>query len=90
MTHIQPIEVPTKGQGKLFNIIALNFPMNPQSVTFYWQVFGSKIVEDVEVPTECVVDGNLTMDQETYNQWSNSDEFVIQWACEKLGFVISL
>lgn len=88
MTHIQPIIVPTKGEGTLFQIVALNFPMNPQSVTFYWQVFTSEIQNDIEVLGTCVLDGNLTMDAETYSQWNNDDNFVIQWACNLLNFVI--
>ena len=80
MTNIQPISIPTKGEGNLFQIQALNFPMNPTSVTFYWQVL------DEELAT--LLDGNLTMDADTYNQWSNNDEFVIQWACDLLGFTI--
>jgi len=32
--------------------------------------------------------GNITMDAETYSQWNNDDNFVIQWACNLLNFVI--
>jgi hypothetical protein len=34
MTTIETINVPTKGEGNLFQLTALNFPMNPQSVSF--------------------------------------------------------
>lgn len=88
MTTIQPINVPTKGIGNLFQLTALNFPMNPQSVTFYWQVFTSEIIEDISTPTNCIIDGNITMDADTYSQWGNNDEFCIQWACNLLNFVI--
>lgn len=82
MTTIQPITVPTKGIGTEFQISALNFPMNPTSVSFYWQVFTEE-----NTP---ILEGNLTMDQETYLQWGSNDSFVIDWACNLLGFVISL
>lgn len=88
MTTIQPINVPTKGIGNLFKLTALNFPMNPESVTFYWQVFASEIIDEVLTPTQCIIDGNITMDADTYSQWGNSDEFCIQWACNLLNFVI--
>lgn len=88
MTTIQPINVPTKGIGNLFQLTALNFPMNPESVTFYWQVFASEIIEDVLTPTTCIIDGNITMDADTYSRWGNNDEFCIQWACNLLNFVI--
>lgn len=80
MTQIQPISIPTKGVGSIFQIEALNFPMNPKSVTFYWQVFNKEFLT--------LLDGNITMDEQTYNQWGNNDEFVIQWACDLLGFII--
>ena len=88
MTRIESITVPTKGIGDFFQLTALNFPMNPQSVTFYWQVFASELIDEVLTPTKCLLDGNLTMDSETYSQWGNNDTFCIQWACEQLGFTI--
>jgi hypothetical protein len=83
MTQIQPIIVPTKGEGTIFQISALNFPMNPTSVTFYWQVLS---VQDDTFNS--VLEGNLSMDAETYSQWNNDDNFVINWACNLLNFVI--
>jgi hypothetical protein len=93
MIKIQDVIVPTKGTAKYFNIFALNFPMNPTSVTFYWQIL-SQVSEpgeqSDEQPTLTVgvplMDGNLTMDKTTYNSWNNDDNFVIDWAIAQLGF----
>ena len=89
MTEIQPVTVPTKGVGKYFDIIALNFPMDPQSVTFYWQVF-SEVTDEKgdKIIGQCILDGNLTMDQQTYSGWGENDQYVINWACNELGFTI--
>lgn len=89
MTEIQPVTVPTKGVGKYFDIIALNFPMDPQSVTFYWQVF-SEVTDEKgdKIIGQCILDGNLTMDQQTYAGWGENDQYVINWACNELGFTI--
>jgi hypothetical protein len=86
MTEIQPITVPTKGTGVYFNLLALNFPMDPTSVTFYWSVY-SQVINDEE-PTQgpLVIDGNLTMDSETYAGWGTDDNYPIDWALEELGF----
>jgi hypothetical protein len=89
MIKIQDVIVPTKGTAKYFNIIALNFPMNPTSVTFYWQIFSE--VEDeegVKIPGTSLMDGNLTMDQATYLNWGSDDSFVTDWACNELNFTI--
>jgi len=88
MTRIQIIHVPTKGNGEFFSLMALNFPMNPSSVTFYWQVYNAQLIEETIQPNQCILDGNLTMDGETYSQWGNNDQFCIEWACEQLGFTI--
>ena len=88
MTLIQPETIPTKGVGKYFNLLALNFPMNPTTVTFYWQLF-TEIENDKQefVPGACILDGNLSMDQETYAEWGTDDEYPIDWALNILGFI---
>jgi len=91
MIKIEDVVIPTKGTAKYFNIIALNFPMNPSSVTFYWQIL-SEVEETVEeVVTlksgNSLMDGNLVMTQEEYTAWGDDDAYVINWALAKLGFV---
>jgi hypothetical protein len=89
MIKIQDIIVPTKGTAKYFNILALNFPMNPSSVTFYWQILSEAEDEDgVKIPSTPLMDGNLTMNQEEYSAWGSDDSYVTDWACNKLDFTI--
>jgi hypothetical protein len=91
MIKIEDVVIPTKGTAKYFNIIALNFPMNPSSVTFYWQIL-SEVEETVEeVVTlksgNSLMDGNLVMTQAEYAAWGDDDTYVINWALSELGFV---
>jgi hypothetical protein len=90
MIKIQDVIVPTKGTAKYFNIIALNFPMNPSSVTFYWQIFSEvEETEDelvVSKPGSSLMDGNLVMNAEQYALWSTDDSYVTDWALAELGF----
>lgn len=89
MIKIQDVIVPTKGNAKYFNIIALNFPMNPTSVSFYWQIFSETQNEAGDlIPGSALMDGNLTMDQQTYNNWGSDDSYVTTWACNELNFTI--
>jgi hypothetical protein len=91
MIKIEDVIVPTKGTAKYFNISALNFPMNPTSVTFYWQILSE--VEEIQdelvttKPGSSLMDGNLTMNQEEYAAWGDDDTYVINWALSELGFV---
>jgi hypothetical protein len=91
MIKIQDQIVPTKGVGKYFEIQALNFPMNPASVSFYWQVFNEETIQNGEETVTgrgvCILDGNLSMTAEEYTLWGTDDAYVIDWALEKLGFV---
>jgi hypothetical protein len=90
MIKILDVVVPTKGTAKYFNIIALNFPMNPTSVTFYWQIFSEvEETEDelvVSKPGSSLMDGNLVMNAEQYALWSTDDSYVTNWALAELGF----
>ena len=91
MTQIQPITVPTKGIGTHFQIATNGFIINPSnpptSIPFYWQVFASNTDSEIVSYTPVLQD-NIYMDVETYSQWGTNDEFVIQWACNLLGFII--
>jgi hypothetical protein len=87
MTQIQPVTVPTKGTGIYFNLLALNFPMDPSSVSFYWSVLTEVLNEEEESsPGQVILDGNITMDEETYAGWGTDDNYAIDWALDELGF----
>jgi hypothetical protein len=90
MIKIQDEIVPTKGIGKYFEIQALNFPMNPTSVSFYWQVFNEETIQNGEETVTgrgvCILDGNLFMTKTEYSSWASDDNYVIDWALGKLGF----
>ena len=94
MIKIENVIVPSKGTGKYFGIRCLNLDIkktSEASPTFYWEV--KKAIpyaideEQVEIPGETILDGNLSMTQEEYSQWTNDDSYVIDWALGKLGFV---
>jgi len=88
MTEIQPVTVPTKGTAKYFQITALNFVVSPTSgIQTYWQIFAEQVDEEgVASPGAMLMDGNLPMDQATYDQWGTDDEYVVDWGLEQLGF----
>ena len=77
MIKIQPIIVPTKGEGNTFVIGAMNFLMNPENVTFFWQITNDNF--------EIILEGYITMNSETYSQWNDDDNFVVNWALNELN-----
>jgi hypothetical protein len=40
------------------------------------------VLTDEGIP---VLQGNLYMDEETYNGWSNDDNYAIDWALNEIG-----
>lgn len=88
MINIQDVTVPTKGTGKYFQITALNFVVSPTNgIQTYWQVFSEN--EDEEgnkKPGAMLIDGNLPMDQDTYDAWGTDDNVIVDWALQELGF----
>jgi hypothetical protein len=92
MIKIQDVVVPTKGTAKYFNLLALNFPPNPTSVSFYWSIHEEVVIPaegetpEKSSPGKVVLEGNLNMDSETYANWGTDDEYVIDWALNELEF----
>ena len=89
--EIQPEVVPAKGTAKYFSLQANSFPMFPSSVTFYWQIFSQQVIDNPDEtqtlqPGAMLLDGNLYMDQETYDGWGNDDTYAEDWSLEQLGF----
>jgi hypothetical protein len=93
MIKIQDVVVPTKGTAKYFNLLALNFPPNPTSVSFYWSIHEEVVIpaqgetSESYSPGKVVLEGNLNMSAETYASWGEDDQYVIDWALNELGFV---
>jgi len=91
MIKIEDVVVPTKGTAKYFNLLALNFPPNPNNVSFYWSIHEEVTSAQGETPEstspgKVVLEGNVNMNSEVYSNWGTDDEYVIDWALNELGF----
>jgi hypothetical protein len=89
MIQIQDVTVPTKGVGKYFSLMSLNIPLPGTTASFYWSVYSETETQEPEPkkqPGSVVLEGNLTMDAETYAQWGTDDDYAIDWALNQLGF----
>ena len=90
---IEDVVVPTKGIGKYFFIKTVDHVILGNPPTFYWEVRAQVIVPGTELdeqvlkyPGESLLQGNLTMSTDEYAQWSTDDNYIINWALEKLNF----
>jgi hypothetical protein len=92
MIKIQDINIPTKGIGKYFLIKVISLDLPNSTPTFYWQVqtefidIGEADEQPTAMPGFNVIEGNLTMTESEYALWGTDDNYVVDWALEKLGF----
>ena len=91
MIKIQDVVVPTKGTGKYLNVRVLTFDLEPQNgISLYWAIHSETTNTDEEgvetlSPGSVLLEGNLSMPQETYDQWGTDDSFVTDWALSELS-----
>jgi hypothetical protein len=91
MIKIQDVTVPTKGTGKYLNVRVLTFDLEPTNgISLYWAIHSETTNTDEEgvetlSPGSVLLEGNLSMPQETYNQWGTDDSFVTDWALSELS-----
>ena len=96
MIKIQDVTVPTKGTGKYLNVRVLTFDLEPTNgITLYWAIHDETELPDeteeaeegatVTSPGKVLLEGNLTMDQATYDQWCVDDSYVTDWALTELN-----
>jgi hypothetical protein len=94
MNKIEDVIVPTKGTGKYLEVRALTFNLTPTSgISLYWAIHTETSSENPEgetvlTPGANILDGNLYLPQDKYEQWGTDDTFVIEWAAEQLSLTL--
>ena len=94
MDKIQDIIVPTKGTGKYLEVRALTFNLTPTNgISLYWAIHSENTSTDEEgvetkTPGAIILEGNLQMPQEQYDQWGTDDSVVVAWAAEQLNVTL--
>ena len=90
MKSIQPVQVWKNGEEKqanTLNLILINDDL-ATSATFYYQLIASTLSEDGIVATEQLVDGNVGMSGEDYQNWDDSNDSAYSYCAEKLNLTI--
>lgn len=96
MINIQDVTVPTKGTGKYLNVTVLSFNLIPDNgISIYWSIHSENVVPDISEDAEegatisspgaTILEGNLSMSQELYDQWGTDDTYVTDWVLTELG-----
>ena len=77
MTKIQSVAFPILGTATKLDLIVLNFAMDATLAHFYYCLYSA---DDAKI-----IDGNISMTEEEFNQWGADNEYCINWACNKLN-----
>ena len=80
MIYIQPLTFPlNKGTATHFDLKVSPFSVTDSSCSLYYLFYSEK--------GEIIDQGQLPLSEEEYNNWGQSNEYLIDLACEKLGVV---
>ena len=82
MKNITPISIWDKGtnqQASILNAKAVNVTLGISAIFFY------TLLNEQEQLSQ----GNLTMSGDAYEQWSNDDEYALDWIATQLNLTIT-
>ena len=90
MKAIQQVQVWKNGEEKqanMFNLTLINDDL-ATSATFYYQLLASSQDEEGNVSSEMLVDGNVGMSGEDYQNWDDSNDGAYNYCAGKLNLTI--
>ena len=90
MKAIQQVQVWKNGEEKQANMLNLTLINDDlaTSATFYYQLLASSQDEQGNVSSEMLVDGNVGMSGEDYQNWDDSNDGAYNYCAGKLNLVI--
>jgi len=83
---ITPVAIWANGESKsanVFNMVSIQDDLST-SATFYYQLMESDPEAEPTVSVQ-LAQGNLTLGGEDYPTWDGSNEWIMDWAAEKLN-----
>jgi len=91
MKSITPVSIWSGGQTKNANNLDLAIVHDnlESAATFYWQLLNVTVDADGNTSSESLVQGNLTIDGQEYQDWDDSNDAAYTWAAGKLNLQIS-
>jgi hypothetical protein len=87
MAQIQPVIFPILGTATNMVVEVLQTNMEASSATFYYKLTDGdgNMIPDTG---NTIVEGNIAMTEVEYDAWGADNEYVIQWAANKLGLTL--
>ena len=87
------IPIPIWIGGKILNAIFITaHQINDDMATqagFYYALFASDL-EDVETPGQKIIDGNLLMSGQDYQEWTGNNQDAFNWIFKQLNITLAV
>jgi hypothetical protein len=83
---INPVSIWTKGTNQtanLFSMISVKDNLLDEA-RFYYKLLASELVEEQSIQIE-LTDGNITLGPDEYSSWDGTNEWIMNWAANKLN-----
>ena len=87
MAKIQPIVFPIKGTATEFQLKVLGFSMDAKSAEFHYRLTDSGDLATLRAK-KIIDQGNLSMNQEEFDNWGADNNYCVEWAANKLGLIL--
>ena len=80
MKEIQPLIIPILGTAKFLIVRVLAFDMTATTCDFWYGLLN----QDESI----ILEGNLSMNENEFNNWGADNNYCISWAASKLGVIL--
>ena len=87
MAKIEPLVFPIKGTATELEVRVHSFPMEAKTATFGYCLTTSGDLETLQL-RKVIDEGNLTMNEQEFENWGADNNYCIEWAANKLGLTL--
>ena len=87
MAKIQPVVFPIKGTATELEVRVNGFSMTDKTAEFHYRLTDSGDLQMLKAK-KLIAEGNLSMNEQEFENWGVDNNYCIEWAANKLGLTI--
>lgn len=89
MAKIQPAQILTLGTATELILKVLPFEMDATTAQFYYVLASEQDINGV-ISYNPLLDGNIFMTEQEFDNWGADNNYCIEWAANKLGLTLDI
>ena len=87
MAKIQPVVFPIKGTATELEVRVNGFSMTDKTAEFHYRLTDSGDLQMLKAK-KLIAEGNLSMNEQEFENWGADNNYCIEWAANKLGLTL--